>query len=204
MLTTLTERLSQTERDEWTLQQSVINKGRENFWRTVEALEIIRRKRLFREEYETFAEFVLAKLDMTSRYANKLIEALSVRSNLGTIVPKNLAGKVDNPWKLRNLKGLKTERMVEVLEHAEQKCNGGTITARQIAESRREVLGLVETDEPDTETDDSLDRFREALAEIDSVDALMIVLESIGSVEDQAVILGEVAPELVSAIRLYA
>ncbi len=201
MLTTLSERLNQAERDEWALQSSVISKGKEGFWRTVEALEIVRRKRLFREDYESFSAFALDRLDMTSRYVNKLIEALSVRSNLGTIVPENLAGKVDNPWKLRNLRGLKSERMVEVVEHAEAAVGGGTITARQLAESRREVLGLVDTEEPDTETADSLETFREALSEIDSVDALLIVLESLGSVEDQALILGEVAPELCEAIR---
>ena len=200
MIATITQRLSQTEREEWSLQQSVISKGRENFWRTVEALEIVRRKRLFREDYESFAAFALDKLDMTSRYVNTLIEALSVRSSLGTVVPEKLAGKVDNPWKLRNLRGLKTERMAEVVEHAEQKCNGGTITARQIAASRREVLGLVDTDEP--ETDDSLETFRQALGEVDAVDALLIVLESLGSTEDQALILGEVAPDLCEAIRL--
>ena len=199
MIATITQRLSQTEREEWSLQQSVISKGRENFWRTVEALEIVRRKRLFREDYESFAAFALDKLDMTSRYVNTLIEALSVRSSLGTVVPEKLAGKVDNPWKLRNLRGLKTERMAEVVEHAEQKCNGGTITARQIAASRREVLGLVDTDEP--ETDDSLETFRQALSEVDSVDALLIVLESLGSIDDQALILGEIAPELCEAIR---
>ena len=201
MIASITQRLSQSEREEWELQKSVISKGRENFWRTVEALEIVRRKRLFRDEYESFEQFALDKLDMSSRYVNKLIEALSVRSSLGTVVPEKLAAKVDNPWKLRNLKGLKTERMVEVVEHANTAAGGGTITGRQLAESRREVLGLVDTEEPDTEADDSLETFREALAEIDSVDALLLVLESLGSVEDQALILGEVAPELCDAIR---
>lgn len=201
MIATITERLDQTERAEWSLQKSVISKGRENFWRTVEALEIIRRKRLFREDYGSFEAFVLAELDLTSRYANKLIESLSVRSTLGTVVPKNLASKIDNPWKLRNLRGLKTERMVEVVEHAEAAVGGGTITARQLAESRREVLGLVDTEEQDTETDDSLETFRQALSEVDSVDALMIVLESLGSTEDQALIVAEICPELCEAIR---
>ena len=201
MIATITQRLSQTEREEWTLQKSIISKGREGFWATVSSLEIIRRKRLFREEFESFEQFALDKLDMSSRYANKLIEALSVRSSLGAVVPEKLAAKVDNPWKLRNLKGLKTERMVEVVEHANAAAGGGTITGRQLCESRREVLGLVETDETDTEASDSLETFRQALSEVDSVDALLIVLESIGSTEDQSLILAEVAPELCEAIR---
>ena len=38
MSTTLTERLSQTERVEWTLQLSIVERGRDGFWKTVEAL----------------------------------------------------------------------------------------------------------------------------------------------------------------------
>ena len=199
MIATITQRLSQTEREEWSLQQSVINKGRENFWRTVEALEIIRRKRLFREEFESFDAFVSDRLDMSSRYANILIRSANARTTLGTVVPEKTAAKINSPWKLRNLAGLTTEKMVEVVEHAELASEGGTISARQIAASRREVLGLVE--EPDTEADDSLETFRQALSEVDAVDALLLVLESLGSVEDQAVILAEVAPELCDAIR---
>ena len=199
MIATITQRLSQTEREEWSLQQSVIIKGRENFWRTVEALEIIRRKRLFREEFESFDAFVSDRLDMSSRYANILIRSANARTTLGTVVPETTAAKINSPWKLRNLAGLTTQKMVEVVEHAEKASEGGEITARQIASSRREVLGLVDTDEP--ETDDSLETFRQALSEVDSVDALLLVLESLGSVEDQALILAEVAPELVSALQ---
>ena len=201
MIATITQRLSQTEREEWSLQQSVIIKGRENFWRTVEALEIIRRKRLFREEFESFDAFVSDRLDMSSRYANILIRSANARTTLGTVVPETTAAKINSPWKLRNLAGLTTQKMVEVVEHAEKASEGGEITARQIASSRREVLGLV-PEEPDTETDDSVDRFRQALSEVDSVDALLLVLESLGSIDDQALILGEVAPELCDAIRL--
>ena len=202
MIATITQRLSQTEREEWSLQQSVIIKGRENFWRTVEALEIIRRKRLFREEFESFDAFVSDRLDMSSRYANILIRSANARTTLGTVVPETTAAKINSPWKLRNLAGLTTQKMVEVVEHAEKAADGGEITARQIATSRKEVLGLVDTNEPYTETDDSLETFRQALSEVDSVDALLLVLESLGSTDDQALILGEVAPELCDAIRL--
>ena len=200
MLTTLTERLNQAERAEWELQKSVINRGREHFWGTVSALEIIRRKRLFREEFESFDAFVSDRLDMSARYANILIRSCNARTTLGTVVPETTAAKINSPWKLRNLAGLTTEKMVEVVEHAELASEGGEISAKQIAASRREVLGLV-PEEQDTETDDSLDRFRQALSDVDSVDALMIVLESLGSIDDQALILGEIAPELCEAIR---
>ena len=201
MSTTLTERLSQTERVEWTLQLSIVERGRDGFWKTVEALATIRQKRLFREEFESFDAFVSDRLDMSSRYANILIRSANARTTLGTVVPETTAAKINSPWKLRNLAGLTTEKMVEVVEHAELASAGGEVTAKQLAASRREVLGLVDTEEPDTEADDSLETFREALAEIDSVDALLLVLESLGSVEDQALILGEVAPELCDAIR---
>ena len=201
MSTTLTERLSQTERVEWTLQLSIVERGRDGFWKTVEALATIRQKRLFREEFESFDAFVSDRLDMSSRYANILIRSANARTTLGTVVPETTAAKINSPWKLRTLAGLTTEKMVEVVEHAEKAADGGEITARQIATSRKEVLGLVDTNEPYTETDDSLETFRQALSEVDSVDALLIVLESLGSIDDQALILGEIAPELCEAIR---
>lgn len=159
--------------------------------------------RLFREEFETFAAFVRAKLDVSERYAGMLIMASSDRAVLGTTVPENLSEKIDNPWKLRNLKGLTPESMRAVCEHAESVADGREITAKIIASSRKLIMGSTDAEiAKDTqEQSDAMERFRVALAEIDSVDALAIVLETFGGVDEQTMILTETCPELIEAIQ---
>lgn len=196
----LTERLNPAERQEWNRQLAVIQKGKEHFWATIEALAIIRKDRLFREEFSTWRDFVVERLGMSKRYADFLILGASTRGILGTIVPEKLAKQIETPWKLRNLSGLTPDKMKEVVEHAESMADGSEITAKLIASSRKTVLGLNDIDE-DSETSEEMQAFQDALDGIDAVDGLLHLLSTLGSVEDQATILAEVCPELVSVIR---
>ncbi len=196
----LTERLNPEERQEWTKQLTVIELGKKHFWATVEALSIIRKDRLFREEFSTWEAFVTVRLGMTKRYADMLILGSSALSILGTIVPETVVRKIATPWKLRNLSGLTTEKMAEVVNHAEACSGGGQISGTMIIESKKFVMGDGGSGDG-AEVSDAMESFKRALSEIDSVDALLLCLESLGGVEDQALILAEIAPELVAAIR---
>lgn len=196
----LSEKLNDSERMEWQRQLAIVARGKQMFWQTLIALGEIRKQRLFREDFETFEKFVNVKMDLTLRYASMLISAAQNREELGTIIPENVAAKLDNPWKLRNLSGLTTAKMVEVVTHAESCSGGGEITSTMIAQSRRLLTGQAQSDEQQ-ETSDAMARFEEALCQIDSVDALAIVLATFGGVPEQCIVLEEACPELVAAIR---
>ncbi len=196
----LTEKLNAEERQEWTKQLTVIELGKKHFWATVEALSIIRKDRLFREEFSTWEAFVTVRLGMTKRYADMLILGSSALTILGTIVPETVVRKIATPWKLRNLSGLTTEKMAEVVNHADGCSGGGEISGSMIVASRKIVMGEVGADDG-AEASDAMQTFKRALSEIDSVDAVLLCLELLGSVEDQALILSEIAPALVAAIK---
>jgi hypothetical protein len=202
----LSERLNPEERQEWTTQLVVLQRGKEHFWATISALALIRKQRLFREEYPSFEAFTRDRMGMSARYASMLIAGAAALDVLGTKVPENLVAKLENPWKLRNLSGLTTDQMVEVVNHAESCSGGGEITSTMIAASKRIVMGIADSDDAteDQETveqSEEMQAFQDALAEIDSVDALAMVLESFGPIPEQCMILCEVQPELCEAIR---
>ena len=199
----LIEKLDPTERQEWNTQLAIVKQGKEYVWATIEALSVIRKQRLFREEFKTFDDFVRSRLDMSARYASMLISASQDRSTLGTKVPENLSEKINNPWKLRNLKGLTPQSMKAVVERAESVADGKEITAKIIASSRKLIMGTTDDElvqEP-TEQSDAMERFKSALSEIDSVDALQEVLSSFGGIDEQALIIVETQSELCEAIR---
>ncbi len=199
----LIEKLDPTERQEWNLQLGIVKKGKEAFWQTVEALAVIKRKRLFREEFDTFDAFTRSKLDMSARYGDMLIQGAAARSILGTIVPEKLASRIEKPWKLRKLTGLTPDSMKAVCLHAEEVADGKEITAKIIASSRKVIMGSTDAElvqESEAQLD-AMERFREVLSEVDSVDALSIVLETFGGIDEQTMIMTETQAELCEAIR---
>ena len=79
-----TEKLDATERQEWNRQCKVIEKNKDNFWAMIDAVAVIRKQRLFRQDFKTFEEFVEQRVEgIGLRYTNKLIEAAEARKKLG-------------------------------------------------------------------------------------------------------------------------
>jgi hypothetical protein len=65
----------------------VIKQGLNTFIEVGEALFIIRDKRLYRREFNTFEDYCQQKWSLGKRYVNQLIQASEVISNLGAIAP---------------------------------------------------------------------------------------------------------------------
>jgi hypothetical protein len=65
----------------------VIKQGLNTFIEVGEALFIIRDKRLYRREFNTFEDYCQEKWSLGKRYVNQLIQASEVISNLGAIAP---------------------------------------------------------------------------------------------------------------------
>jgi hypothetical protein len=65
----------------------VIKQGLQTFIEVGEALFIIRDKRLYRNEFNTFEDYCQEKWSLGKRYVNQLIQASEVISNLGAIAP---------------------------------------------------------------------------------------------------------------------
>ncbi len=59
-----------------------IQKGLKTFYEVGEALMTIREKRLYRQSYDTFAEYCHARWDMSKTHANRLVGAAEVVANL--------------------------------------------------------------------------------------------------------------------------
>jgi ParB family chromosome partitioning protein len=65
----------------------VIKQGLKTFIEVGEALFIIRDKRLYRREFNTFEDYCQEKWALGKRYVNQLIQASEVISNLGAMAP---------------------------------------------------------------------------------------------------------------------
>jgi hypothetical protein len=76
------EALNQDELLELADRELVIQKGLKTFYEVGEALLAIREKRLYRQSYDTFAEYCQQRWDMSKTHANRLIGASEVVENL--------------------------------------------------------------------------------------------------------------------------
>ena len=88
----------------------VIKQGLKTFIEVGEALFIIRDKRLYRREFNTFEDYCQQKWSLGKRYVNYMISASETISNLGTIVP--ILPK--NETQIRPLTSLEPEIQKEV------------------------------------------------------------------------------------------
>lgn len=246
-----TEKLDATERSEWKKQLNIIDKNKDHFWSIIDAIAIIRKQRLFRQEFKTFEEFVEAKLEGVSlRYTNKLIEAAEARKKLGTIVPEEEAAKFTKPHQLNELVDVPDDKLQEVATKSVEYAGGNSPTANNIRSAKQDVMletkpaQVVQRQEGNAEWVDveestvsspvavqdisqaeieeeqqrleearsvqsqssvnvasPEDQLRALLSRMDAVDALGIVLEAIGPVDDQAMVLAQSYSSLVNALK---
>ena len=79
---TFSRRLSDSERDTLTKLEQVVTTGLHSFAAAGKALRLIRDKQLYREQAETFEDFVAVRWNMSRQHAGRLIAAAEVVENL--------------------------------------------------------------------------------------------------------------------------
>lgn len=214
-----TESLDAVEREAWSRNLKIIEKGRKAFWEFIGAVDEIRKKRLYRANYRTFDEFAEEKVGFRIRYLNELIEANRTRLKIGAIAPET-AEQFRSEAQLSELKKVPETKLKEVVEAVAKK--SPKPTAKQIAEVRDSILrpefcvasktidspsvrpvidavvtapkvetrtALTAPSEPVNRPADPKDLLKALLTKLDAVDALQIVLEHLGTTQEQADIL---------------
>lgn len=111
-----------------------------------EALEDIRNRRLYREEYSSFEEFCQAELKKSHRYADRLISTFRVNANLMLNAPEEPSGSNLTQPKVsqqvaRELAPLPPEQQREVFQEAKIAAPNGRVTTKL-------VKGIVEKYKP--------------------------------------------------------
>jgi hypothetical protein len=132
--------LSVVERRSLEKLEKVIESGVESFLATGSALKEIRDQRLYREGFKTFEAYVKARWEFQKSYADKLIGSLEVKQNLGTMVPKSDADKIQNERQLRELKSVPDESLADVIAKASEIAGDAPLTAKVLKEARQQVL----------------------------------------------------------------
>ncbi|MCU0720524.1 MAG: hypothetical protein MUC83_12520 [Pirellula sp.] len=215
-----TETLDVNEREAWVRNLKIIERGRKAFWEFIGAVDEIRKKRLYRQDYKTFEKFAEEKVGIGKRYLNQLMEANQIRQKMGAIAPKTVE-VFNSESQLAELKSVPESKLKEFVETVAEKYEKPT--AKQIAEERERILQPVivpvsktidapsvkpvidavvpkrkaESVKPEpvappapvVRPADEKDQLKGLLTKLDAVDALQIVLESLGTIEQQAEIL---------------
>jgi hypothetical protein len=105
----------------------VIKQGLKTFIEVGEALFIIRDKRLYRREFNTFEDYCQEKWALGKRYVNQLIQASEVISNLGAMAPI----LPESERQVRPLTSLEPEIQKEVWKEVVE-THGENITAAKV------------------------------------------------------------------------
>lgn len=144
----------QNDDTELTKLERIIQEGKKTIINTFfdigEALFIISKKKLFRDEYDTFEIYCLEKWDISDRQARNLINAYRVLNSLknGTIVPKIYPQTETQCRPLSKIKNV--EDQVKVLDSVHGKINNPnntvplTLTEKLIKETSIELHFLKE------------------------------------------------------------
>jgi phage N-6-adenine-methyltransferase len=131
----MTQFLTTVEKAEFFELEGRIEKGLKTFVEVGDALMAIRDKRLYRQSHGTFEDYCRERWGMERNYANKLIAASGVVSNLGTIVPILPTSESQ----ARPLTRLEPEEQREAWQVAVASAGNGRVTARHVEEAARRV-----------------------------------------------------------------
>jgi hypothetical protein len=94
---------------------------------------------------------VKARWEFQKSYADKLIGSLEAKQNLGTMVPKSDADKIQNERQLRELKSVPDESLAKVIAKAAEIAGDAPLTAKVLKEARQQVLDPEKLEEPTAE-----------------------------------------------------
>jgi phage N-6-adenine-methyltransferase len=108
--------------------ESVIDAGMQTFVHVGNALLEIRDSRLYRQTHGTFEDYCRERWGMQRNYANKLIAAAEVATNLGTTVPILPTAE----RQIRPLTTLEPEQQREAWQRAVETATNGKVTAAHV------------------------------------------------------------------------
>jgi hypothetical protein len=123
--------------DDYEHLKSIIHQGLDAWYEAARAAEEIRARKLWREEYETWAEFVLQEFGQSARRIYQFMEAAKVVDML--------PGVELNESQARALTGTTVVQAENILEKIDR--DGGKLTAKRIKEERKPPPD--EADEPE-------------------------------------------------------
>lgn len=154
-----------------------------------EALAEIKRDKLYRAKFKNFQDYCESVHQISRQYANRLVKAGEIYSEMVPIVSKMGLALPDNEAQMRELSRLPdTEQRVEVLKTIAVEDGDGKYTAARL---REEIDRHLETAEPERETAPSpSQRVRNAAALVDQLEA------AIDSGKDLRVLLRELKAAL--------
>jgi|APTNR8051073442_1049403.scaffolds.fasta_scaffold08406_5 protein gp37 len=154
-----------------------------------EALAEIKRDKLYRAKFKNFQDYCESVHQISRQYANRLVKAGEIYSEMVPIVSKMGLALPDNEAQMRELSRLPdTDQRVEVLKTIAEEDGDGKYTAARL---REEIDRHLETAEPERETAPSpSQRVRNAAALVDQLEA------AIDSGKDLRVLLRELKAAL--------
>lgn len=134
-----TELQTVTDKAELEMLEEVIESGLQTFVEVGNALLVVREKQLYRKVlgYQTFEEYCRERWSMGRRYANMIIAASGVVSNLGTLVP--ILPTTEKH--ARPLTSLLPEQQREVWKQVIEETHGNGITAAKVEKAVKVLTG---------------------------------------------------------------
>lgn len=114
--------------------EATVERGLRAFWEIGQALQQIRDKRLYRQEYATFEEYCICRWEMSRRSAYQLIEAATVYENVrhgAQILPAN-------ERQTRPLVTLPPQKQQEAWAKAVSTAPSGRVTSTHVAQVAKE------------------------------------------------------------------
>ncbi len=124
--------LRQDEKVELERYEAIIETGLNTFFKVGEALNLIKSKRLYRQEYSSFEEYCQKRWDFGRHRANQLIEASQVYNNLLTNGIPNLP---TNERQTRPATKLTPAQQAEAWQQATDQSSDSQPTAKDVEEA---------------------------------------------------------------------
>lgn len=122
--------------------EKVVERGKKAFIEVGNALKEIRDGKLYRASHRTFAAYVEDRFEFKRDYAYKLIETSKAAGNVSNCI--------QNEGQAREVAKAPAEKQSEVVERAHEIAEetGKPVTAKVMAEARKEVMGELVDDDP--------------------------------------------------------
>jgi len=139
-------RLSEKEKSELESLETTIKKNINSFMDVGSALIVIRDKKLYRETFSTFEEYVHKKWDISKPRSYQLIKATEAKNNLSTIVDPSISF---NESQLRPLAGLPPDSQRNAWMRAARKAHGGRVTSQHTRQAVRRLFPKETAKKPD-------------------------------------------------------
>lgn len=118
-----------------------IRHGMAAYLRVAEALHTIQTKRLYREDYRTFAAYCTEKWNLTDRHARNMANAWEIAVDIDSDPIANAEQLPQNERQARELKQVPKERRAEVWEQAVATAGGVQhVCAHDVKEARRLLI----------------------------------------------------------------